>query len=618
MMALTWVQEAFTRFFKRLNGLHWSLILIYILNGVLEAFPMTAFQAWLQQDIGMSPSAQSTFYATIFIPWSLKPLYAWLSEKLPIRGRRRKPYIIISSLLSAATYLMVAYLVNTQTGALGITMLRTASNACTELIADLATLDYIGQDASNAGHIQAAVTALRAVASIIALLLGMPMYPCTRDGTPTVSYRTVLAASAAFPLATCLCAFFLPERQLSKHKDTVNKRKTQLNPAQIAAASLSSPISNEEGRHEDVGNIQGSTHQDLAHQDYDEQEDSQEIQETQPLLLGNQATSTQEQEEEEEYDVLEEVEQEEKTSSRQGRAQRHGNSCGRSCAESFPVFQLTIPAVLLLVTWSALKDLMTRTHWLYLLAGVLGFNVLVAGLVGWALTQRPSAPLFRGLQGIWPALVLFIVYATPSSATQITSWYYSIWATRPCYPQTINIMSSISRVCASGIFFTSFATAHGRRLVLISVFASIIAAALQLLYIPLVDGTFTTHAFPRLGYAIACTLLTGIAGQVAMIAFLTVATRACPDPIKEKGGLIYAILLSLLDFGDSVSGWITAPIASALHITFTNYSGLDKLVYIDAGTSIAAVPFMLLLLFSRTTMRRRPRRSPSAIIHATS
>ena len=36
---------------QRLNGLHWTLLLIYVLNGMVEAFPLTAFESWLQNDI---------------------------------------------------------------------------------------------------------------------------------------------------------------------------------------------------------------------------------------------------------------------------------------------------------------------------------------------------------------------------------------------------------------------------------------------------------------------------------------------------------------------------------------------------------------------------------------
>jgi hypothetical protein len=55
----------------------------------------------------------------------------------------------------------------------------------------------------------------------------------------------------------------------------------------------------------------------------------------------------------------------------------------------------------------------------------------------------------------------------------------------------------------------------------------------------------------------------------------------------------------MLDLGESVSGWVTAPIVAALGISFTEWSGLRWLITIDAATSVAvvavAVPLGLLL-----------------------
>ena len=286
----------------------------------------------------------------------------------------------------------------------------------------------------------------------------------------------------------------------------------------------------------------------------------------------------------------------------------------RRPGRQFPVFQMIIPAVLLLLSWSAAKDLMSHKRWLYMLAGVLAVNVTVfSAVIVVAIRQRRRKRRERSkqhkaeeagpranaaLQGLWPALVLFLVYATPSSSTQVTSWYYAVWASRPCYTQGINITSSCSRLVGSWLYFKLFGASKGRRLVAVLVGSSVAAALLQMAYVPLVDNTIAPRNTPRLAYSCAATLVTGAVGQVAMLAFLTVAARACIDPARQGGGMIYAIVLSFLDFGDSVSGWITTPIADALNITFTDYSRVPDLIYIDSGTSIAIAPVMLLLLLS--------------------
>jgi hypothetical protein len=35
------------------------------------------------------------------IPWTVKPIYGFITDSFPIRGMRRRPYLIISGLLGA-------------------------------------------------------------------------------------------------------------------------------------------------------------------------------------------------------------------------------------------------------------------------------------------------------------------------------------------------------------------------------------------------------------------------------------------------------------------------------------------------------------------------------------
>ena len=41
---------------------------------------------WLNNDIKMSQEEQSNFYAVIFLPWVLKPVFGYISDVAPIFG----------------------------------------------------------------------------------------------------------------------------------------------------------------------------------------------------------------------------------------------------------------------------------------------------------------------------------------------------------------------------------------------------------------------------------------------------------------------------------------------------------------------------------------------------
>ena len=100
-----------------LQGCPPLLFVLYCLNSFIESFPLTAYGVWLNEEIQMPLDMQSRFYACIFLPWCLKPVYGWISVNYPIRGQGKRPYIIICSLGSAIMYIVTATLVQTYTSA---------------------------------------------------------------------------------------------------------------------------------------------------------------------------------------------------------------------------------------------------------------------------------------------------------------------------------------------------------------------------------------------------------------------------------------------------------------------------------------------------------------------
>lgn len=98
----------------------------------------------------------------------------------------------------------------------------------------------------------------------------------------------------------------------------------------------------------------------------------------------------------------------------------------------------------------------------------------------------------------------------------------------------------------------------------------------------LLSFVFSVNIFSFLG---------SVCGELATVALLVFATEACPGSIVTRTGLVdtendgfskihpmrgfsYAILLSLIDIGDSISDWFTAPIVSALGIVYGSFSNV--------------------------------------------
>jgi predicted MFS family arabinose efflux permease len=84
---------------------------IYFIQGISD--PNTGLISQpdnsLLRDWGKSPKQVATFAALLALPWCLKPLFGLLSDFVPLRGSRRKSYLVLTSLAAlvgfAALYL---------------------------------------------------------------------------------------------------------------------------------------------------------------------------------------------------------------------------------------------------------------------------------------------------------------------------------------------------------------------------------------------------------------------------------------------------------------------------------------------------------------------------------
>jgi hypothetical protein len=152
-----------------------ALLLMYLINAFEMGFPTTAMGSFLNNDLHMPPEVLSRFYATIFLPWSLKPIYVLFVERFPIRGESHRPYLIICSVGSAVMYLATATLVDSLWSAFVIVTLRSMFNAVIEILLGLRLIDLAQQDVSEISSLQARATAARTMGSGLAFVLGVPM-----------------------------------------------------------------------------------------------------------------------------------------------------------------------------------------------------------------------------------------------------------------------------------------------------------------------------------------------------------------------------------------------------------------------------------------------------------
>eukprot|EP00300_Choanocystis_sp_HF-7_P041829 c8612_g1_i1.p1 GENE.c8612_g1_i1~~c8612_g1_i1.p1 ORF type:complete len:534 (+),score=71.11 c8612_g1_i1:56-1657(+) len=498
-------------------ALPWPLILLYFLNSFMMSFPLNAMQIFLNTTLQFPPSVLSTFYATIFIPFCLKPILALISDTLPICGRHRRWYVVISSLGSAAMYAITGLLVDSIALMFVVSFARSLFDAFSELMLGATMVELADSNSEKASAMQSLAMSVRmGLAPLLAAAASSPLYPCHGTSHSTWSPRTVITFTSLCGLLAAGAACFLDDPKVPR-------------------ATLK---------------------------------------------------------------VV----------------------CGTFCQQLSQKWTRKAAFVLVQATaiWIGLKPLIPSNIWrptIFSLLGVLVLGILFAFRHGIAAVRheiRPNWPI------IAPAIVLFVFNAVPDPSLQWSSFTFHLFSQYPCYTQAITIASAFSRLVASLVFFKFLKGLSVEKTLTASTIATV---ALSYLWVPLLNASHDHLRQSNLAlespvddflvskhvgslslfqYTLVAAVTNAFIGQLMFLPVVIIATTYCP---KKNSGMIYGIFLTLLDFGDSTSAWITAPTVDRLGITSSNWSGMVLFTLICGALRLTALGITLIFLFS---LRRRP------------
>ena len=187
-------------------------------------FFVTSWILFLQGISGMSGLAVSYFYkdtlmaepATLSmiesmrsIPWTIKPLYGFLSDGWPIMGYRRRPYLIIAGVVGFISWVVMATIVNDIWFGASMMFLSSMALAVSNVIAEGMIVEKSrGESQEYASHLQAIVHGAQAVGGIIAAYFGGAILAYLAD-------RHVFMLVSFFPLSLIVVAMINPERRFA-------------------------------------------------------------------------------------------------------------------------------------------------------------------------------------------------------------------------------------------------------------------------------------------------------------------------------------------------------------------------------------------------------------------
>ena len=181
-----------------------AILIVYFVQGIL-GLARLAVSFFLKDDIALSPAEVSAMMGIAALPWTIKPVFGFLSDGLPIFRYRRRPYLILSGVLGAVAWLCMATIVHTALAATITILLTSLSVAISDVIVDSLVVERArAESQGNVGTLQSLAWGASAVGGVITAYLGGLLLEHT-------STRVIFGITATFPLVVCGVAWLIAE-----------------------------------------------------------------------------------------------------------------------------------------------------------------------------------------------------------------------------------------------------------------------------------------------------------------------------------------------------------------------------------------------------------------------
>ncbi|MEL6159835.1 MAG: folate/biopterin family MFS transporter [Cyanobacteria bacterium J06623_5] len=208
-----------------------AILLVYFVQGIL-GLSRLAVSFFLKDDIALSPAEVSALMGIAVLPWTIKPVFGFLSDGLPIWRYRRRPYLILSGILGAIAWLSMATFVDTAMAATAAILLSSLSVAIADVIVDSLVVERARtEDQGSAGTLQSLAWGASAVGGLLTAYLGGLLLEHT-------STRVIFGITATFPLIVCAVAWLIAEAPTT---ETANF-KVVLNQVKLLKGAISQRV----------------------------------------------------------------------------------------------------------------------------------------------------------------------------------------------------------------------------------------------------------------------------------------------------------------------------------------------------------------------------------------
>ncbi|EFA68559.1 folate/biopterin family MFS transporter [Cylindrospermopsis raciborskii S07] len=196
-----------------------AILAVYLVQGALGLSRLSV-SFFLKDELQLSPVEVSAILGIVTLPWMIKPLFGFVSDTFPIFGYRRRPYLILSGILGAASWIALATLVDSTWKATITVTLSSLAIAVSDVIVDSLVVERARLEShSKAGSLQSLCWGATALGSFLtAYFSGLVLEYFTT--------KTVFLITALFPLLISLVAWFITETSVYQEESQQDRSKS--------------------------------------------------------------------------------------------------------------------------------------------------------------------------------------------------------------------------------------------------------------------------------------------------------------------------------------------------------------------------------------------------------
>ncbi|XP_062212666.1 folate-biopterin transporter 1, chloroplastic-like isoform X2 [Phragmites australis] len=184
-----------------------AVTIVYFVQGVL-GLSRLAVSFYLKDDLHLDPAETAVISGFSALPWLVKPLYGFISDSIPLFGYRRRSYLILSGLLGALSWTLMATIVDDKYSATLSIILGSLAVAVSDVVVDSMVVERArGESQSTSGTLQSLCWGSSAFGGVVSAYFSGSL-------VDTYGVRFVFGVTALLPLMTSAVAVLVNEERL--------------------------------------------------------------------------------------------------------------------------------------------------------------------------------------------------------------------------------------------------------------------------------------------------------------------------------------------------------------------------------------------------------------------